>query len=343
MKKFLASLLSVLLVAVMVAVPASALTWEDNQVLGDDGNYTFDNAYGYVFNIGSVNGKIGGEDVTLITTADAYNASNPNWAISVLLAPTSEANVYEVALAPVDCPQSAAGGIEKGINFDNGNICLIAHSAYSNPNGANWEAKLAAMALKVGDKITLAGIDLTAGTATDATATVEDDPADKVPTGPVITEDKTLSVGKSYTTTAPNRNDKWDDDGKKLTDGVIADATTAELVTVTSAWNNPGKAAELPNVVEVIIDLEEAVLSNSYTIHFAGGTWGISAPTSAGSPTSFEVFAADSADGASVDGILDSGDLFTQNSGEDVNCGKHDLYVEASPASDRFLLPAHGG
>ncbi|MBQ5837631.1 MAG: hypothetical protein IIW39_03055, partial [Clostridia bacterium] len=230
MKKFLASLLSVLLVAVMVAVPASALTWEDNQVLGDDGNYTFDNAYGYVFNIGSVNGKIGGEDVTLITTADAYNASNPNWAISVLLAPTSEANVYEVALAPVVCPGSAAAGITAGINFDNGNICLIAHSAYSNPNGTNWESKVAALALKAGDKITFAGIDLEAGTATNATATVQDDPNEAV----VVVPSVNVAEGKSYTVSQLFRqggaDTGWgwdanaaitypDEDGKTLTDG----------------------------------------------------------------------------------------------------------------------------
>ena len=66
MKKFLALLLSALLVAAILAVPASALTWEDNQTM-DGENYVFDNAYGFVFNVGSVNGKIVGEDCTVIT------------------------------------------------------------------------------------------------------------------------------------------------------------------------------------------------------------------------------------------------------------------------------------
>ena len=186
MKKFLAVLLSALLLVSLCAVSAAAVNWEDGQTVAESGNYTFDNAYEFVFKIGSVNGKIAGEDATIITTADAYNASNPNWAISVLLAPTAEANVYEVALAPVVTPGSAAAGIEKGINFDNGNVVMIVHSSGSLPEStkedgtvqtfANWQAKVASMALKVGDKVTFAGIDLAAGTATDATVTVQDAP-----------------------------------------------------------------------------------------------------------------------------------------------------------------------
>ncbi|MBR6563355.1 MAG: hypothetical protein IKK70_05410, partial [Clostridia bacterium] len=188
MKKTLAILLSALLVVAVMAIPVGAVNWEDGQTRventdGSLGNYTFDNAYGYVFNIGSVNGTIAGEDVTIITSEEEYNAANPNWAISVLLAPTSEANVYEVVTVVVT---PGSEGLEKGINFDNGNICLIVHSSGSLPEATNdkgelqqfpnWEAKVAAMALKVGDKVTLAGIDLEAGTATEATATVQDAP-----------------------------------------------------------------------------------------------------------------------------------------------------------------------
>ncbi|MBO5785743.1 MAG: discoidin domain-containing protein, partial [Clostridia bacterium] len=168
MKKFLALLLSALLVVAAFAIPVAAVNWEDGQVEGEDGNYTFDNAYGYVFNINYVDGTIAGEDNTIITSEEEYNACNPNWAISVLLAPTSEANVYEVALEPVVTPGSAANGIAKGINFNDGNIVLVAHSSYSNPNGTNWQSKLAACALNVGDKITLS--------EDKKTATVQDAP-----------------------------------------------------------------------------------------------------------------------------------------------------------------------
>ncbi len=153
-------------------------------------------------------------------------------------------------------------------------------------------------------------------------------------------ESTTLSVGKSYTTTAPNRKDGWDDDGKKLTDGVIADVETAELEPVTSAWNNPGKNANLPNVVEIIVDLEEAVLSNSYTIYLAGGTWGISAPTAAGSATSIEVFAADSKDGAytSVASAPAEDVVLLEGTGADGSWSTYSLTAKAAtPVEARFI------
>ncbi|MBQ8895952.1 MAG: hypothetical protein IJY88_04090, partial [Clostridia bacterium] len=205
MKKFLAVLLTALLVVSAFAISAVADTvnWEDGQTRvenedGSFGNYTFDNAYEFVFRIDNVNGTIAGEDNTIITSAAEYDAANPNWAISVLLAPTSDANVYEVALAPVVTPGNAQGGYDKGINFENGNIVLIAHSSGSLPEATNdkgelkqfpnWQQKVAAMALKVGDKITLAGVDLAAGTATDATATVQAAPEGYVVTNGVPSE-----------------------------------------------------------------------------------------------------------------------------------------------------------
>ena len=150
----------------------------------------------------------------------------------------------------------------------------------------------------------------------------------------------TLSVGKSYTTTAPNRNDGWDDDGKKLTDGVIADVATAELEPVTSAWDNPGKKDNIANVVEVIVDLEEAVLSNSYTIYLAGGKWGISAPTAAGSATSIEVFAADSKDGAytSVASAPAEDVVLLEGNGESGSWSTYSLTAKAAtPVEARFI------
>ena len=217
MKKFLALALSALLFVAAFAVPVAAVDWKDGQTTNEAGTYTFDNAYGFVFNVNSVNGTIAGEDATVITSAEEYNASNPNWAISVLLAPTSEANVYEVVTVVVT-PGSAAAGMEKGINFDDGNIVLLVHSSGSLPEQtkedgtvqtfANWQAKVAAMALKTGDKITLAGIDLEAATATSATATVQDAPegyevTNGVPEEPttvpeVITVDGDLSDIKAY-------------------------------------------------------------------------------------------------------------------------------------------------
>ncbi|MBR5780256.1 MAG: hypothetical protein IKY21_06520, partial [Clostridia bacterium] len=308
MKKILAILLAAVLVSAIFAIPVSALYWaEGDYTLAENGNVNANHAWGYSFRIDSVNGKIAGEKSTIITTEEAYMNANSNWAAHALLAPTSDPNVYEV-VHTIAYSGGADKGLAAGINFTDGKICMLIHSSASyavyEDDGVtvkypNWEQKVACLALAntIGAKITLSGIDLAAGTCENGAAIVEKNPAEQAPTGPVITEDKNLSVGKTYTTTAPNRNDTYDDDGKKLTDGVKADAETAGNTDIISAWNNLGKAEQIPNVVEVIIDLEEAVLSNSYTIFVAGGTWGISAPTSAGSPTSFEVFAADSADG----------------------------------------------
>ena len=129
------------------------VTWKDGQVKGEDGNWTFDNAYGYTFAINPEDKKIGGEDNALIETVDEYKACNPNWAISVLLKPAGD--LYEVVTV-VATPGSADKGIENGIVIENGNIVLVAHSAYSHEEGANFEGKLCALALKAGDKVKVA-------------------------------------------------------------------------------------------------------------------------------------------------------------------------------------------
>jgi len=281
MKKFFAILLSVLLVSAF-AVSAVAVNWEDNHVLGLDpeapDDWTFDNAYGFVFNINYVDGSIVGEDNTIITTADAYAACNPNWAISVLLAPTSEANVYEVALAPVSCPGSPEKGIEAGINFEDGNIVLVAHSAYSNDNGTNWEAKVAAMALKVGDKVTLA--------EDKSTATVQDAPEGYVPTLgvepdlPAVSEN--VAAGKTYTTSEQYRQGGadvdwgWDDnapyaypdeDGVTMTDGVIAAADADYLNAVWAGWTSANPDYDKLGYNYITVDLGESMALAKFVVH----------------------------------------------------------------------------
>ncbi|MBR5286043.1 MAG: hypothetical protein IKU30_04015 [Clostridia bacterium] len=104
-----------------------------------------------------------------------------------------------------------------------------------------------------------------------------------------------ISTGKSYTTTAPNRNDSFDDDGVRLTNGVKNpdDPGTTE----SAGWNSPDKT--IGNTVEVIVDLGEAKESNAYAVYLAGGNWGIGIPNDFDA-TSLEVFASDSADGEFV-------------------------------------------
>ena len=116
-----------------------------------EGNYSFENAYGYVFEIDDVDGTIEGGDVTLITTASAYESCNPNWAISVQLRPVGNGE-YEVVKV-VSTPGSAAAA---GITMEDGDVILVVHSAGSKPGYANWMDKIAAVALKEGDIIEIA-------------------------------------------------------------------------------------------------------------------------------------------------------------------------------------------
>ncbi len=81
-----------------------------------------------------------------------------------------------------------------------------------------------------------------------------------------------LAAGKSYTATAPNRGDIWDDDGARLTDGrrgSLAGGTDAY-----SGWNT--------KTVDITVDLGTNVTDhNTYTLYAGKNTeWGISEPAS---------------------------------------------------------------
>ena len=76
-----------------------------------------------------------------------------------------------------------------------------------------------------------------------------------------------ISVGKSYTATATNRGDDYDDDGKKLTDG--KKGTNDPELSAYAGWKNQ---------TEVVIDLGSAQGSRFYTTYLAGGDWGIAVP-----------------------------------------------------------------
>ena len=244
MKKFLAILLSALLVvsALAVTVIADTVNWEDGHTVDDKGDYTFDNAYGFVFNINYVDGTIAGEDNTLIVTPSAYVSSNPNWAISVFLAATDDANVYEV-ISVVSCPANVEGWDINTLWPMSANACLIAHSAYSNASGTNWQAKVAAMALKEGDKITIS--------EDNTTATVQDAPEGyevtngvepEVPTGSIYAE-KVVSSYKDYTTSPlfrQNSEYKWSEDAAIAypDDDLAEEMTNGQVAAFDGNWDN---------------------------------------------------------------------------------------------------------
>ncbi len=97
-----------------------------------------------------------------------------------------------------------------------------------------------------------------------------------------------LSVGKNYTTTAPNRGEGnlYNDDGIRLTDG--GKNNTNGGSSAYSGWSS--LVGGQPNVVDVIVDLESTVESNVYSVYFAGGNWGIPVPNGS---CSFKVFGSD--------------------------------------------------
>ena len=101
-----------------------------------------------------------------------------------------------------------------------------------------------------------------------------------------------ISAGKSYTTTAPNRNDDFDEDGVRLTNGNKNVENPGS--TESAGWNSPDKT--VGNKVEIVVDLGEAMDSKAYAVYLSGGNWGIGIPNEFDA-TSLEVYSSDSAGG----------------------------------------------
>lgn len=80
-----------------------------------------------------------------------------------------------------------------------------------------------------------------------------------------------LALGKSYTTTTPNRNDGWDDDNTRLTDGKKGSLEGETYVY--SGWNSKS--------IDITVDLgSDAEQHNTYTLYTAKNSgWGIEIPT----------------------------------------------------------------
>ncbi len=131
--------------------PVAGKNWENTMVEGEDGNYSCEVPYGYTWNVNYVDSTIAGEDVTVCTTQAAYDVCNPNWAITVYLEKQAD-GTYVALQDAIVCPGSAAAA---GITIGENQIALVAHSAYSNPNGSNWQGKVVAMSVKAGDVFTV--------------------------------------------------------------------------------------------------------------------------------------------------------------------------------------------
>ncbi len=167
MKKLLAILLSVVLVASMCTVFAFAedVRYDETLTVAENGDATYGVANGFTFvGIDYFNGTIKGEDLNIATSLESWASGNPNWAVSIHMRPTETENVYEV----VKNIGAIGGGTNEekianaALDFQEGDIIFVSHSSSSKPTDAttypNWEGKVIAKALKAGDKVRFSGV-----------------------------------------------------------------------------------------------------------------------------------------------------------------------------------------
>ncbi|PKM62913.1 MAG: hypothetical protein CVU97_03060, partial [Firmicutes bacterium HGW-Firmicutes-21] len=179
MKKFIAVLLSIVLISTLSAVFVTA----DEESVD-----------GFVFSISAVDTKVVAEGGLIITSQEALAASTAGWAI-LILCEKVEDNLYKAksdVIAPTPAGATDLSTVIMGAN----DIVIVIHSATSNPDNAaqypNVFSKLAALKIKAGNYFTLSGIDLTAKTATNGKATVSltdpretDEPPVEPPVDPI--------------------------------------------------------------------------------------------------------------------------------------------------------------
>ena len=140
--------------------------WNETESIAEDGNYSYGVAYGFDFDIDYFNGVIKGEDASVISTADAYSVCNPNWAITLQLKDNKD-GTYTVVRDPIVTPGSAEGA---QIEWADDTVLLVVHSSTSSKEKAeekgydNWQQKVVAIAVQVGDVLTFTGVDFEAGT-----------------------------------------------------------------------------------------------------------------------------------------------------------------------------------
>ena len=144
--------------------PAGNKTYENTYVVSektnDDGTTekvaSVEVPYGYTWTIDDVDGTIGGEDATICTTQDAYNACNPNWAITLYVEKQAD-GTYVALKDAIVCPGTAANA---GIEVGGDKIAIVIHSASSNPDldaqYGNWMGKIVAVSVKAGDVFKIA-------------------------------------------------------------------------------------------------------------------------------------------------------------------------------------------
>ena len=156
---------------VPVSTYEKPVLWKETESIGEDGIYSYTSALDYNFRIDSVNVSIAAEKSTIVTDKDRFTSLNPNWAISVELKPTAEANKYEVVGSPVAGSGPDTAGWSN-FTWAEGNVVMVIHSSGSLPENEkgtypNYEQKVVALALKEGDVIEFTGVDFSVDGALD--------------------------------------------------------------------------------------------------------------------------------------------------------------------------------
>lgn len=212
-----------------------------------EGKPAFGDGALFVFDVKAVNGVIEGEDCVICTTQEAYDACNPDYAVTLLLQEQEDGTFSVTSL-----PYFANGELPE-LTVGDGIVALVVHSAAWDLGMAeeypNVTAKLAAQAVRMGMYFLFDGIDLAQGTGSGKAALYRGD-APAVPKGGV-----NVARGAKYVTSELFRQDDsywWspnepiaypDTDGVELTDGKFPSEVTG--------YNDPaffGFRADSPDI-----------------------------------------------------------------------------------------------
>ena len=227
MKRYFVVLFSLVLVLVSVGMFVSAEegeTYEDTLYFGDDGEFHCRVPYGYTWEVDYIDGYITGEDVTICTTVEAYEACNPKWAITNILE-KQEDGTYVAVRRPI-----VGDGVVPKIQLSENQVAFVVHSGGSVPENClgsyeNWLGKVVACAIRKGDvfEVDLTSeimivyangerIDLNAeSSAAESEEAVSSEPmeetgAESVPSAPAEETSGTKSEAPSEQSAAPEGN-----------------------------------------------------------------------------------------------------------------------------------------
>jgi len=164
MKKISLMIVALMLVFACAGVFASAEVvcdeyWQDSLEYAANGEYRCDVPYGYLWEVEDVDGVITGEDATICTTTEAYEACNAKWAITCVLERLEDGTYVSIRKSIV------GEGTQYRITLEENQIAFVVHSGGSVPQNClgsyeNWLGKVVACSIRKGDVFQ---VDLTPG------------------------------------------------------------------------------------------------------------------------------------------------------------------------------------